>query len=201
MCSSDLGAPNGTANKLRDIARALIVTSKAFRLNLTQSVIIPAMRDDPHGAFGDMGTLRSTVQTLGTMLDAFMADLAGMEDPSCSAKNLSDSVVMTVHGDTPKDPRNRSGWPDGTPNGSNWIYVMGNGYTKTGWFGGVRENGNTDVFDPTTGNTVPNGNSADVSASAGAAVAFAVAKGDMRRVEDFYNGPSIEGIVNINPIQ
>lgn len=195
------GTPNGTPNKLRDIARALIVSSKAFRLNLTQSVIIPAMRDDPHGAFGDMGTLRTTVQTLGTMLDAFMADLASMDDPSCSARNLSESVVMTVHGDTPKDPRDRSGWPDGTPNNSNWIYVMGNGYTKTGWFGGVRTNGNTDVFDPTTGNTVPNGNSGDVSAAAGAAVAFAVAKGDMRRVEDFYNGPSIEGIVNINPIQ
>lgn len=195
------GVDGGTPNKLRNLARALIVTSKAFKLNLTQSVVIPAMRDDPHGAFGDMGTLRSTISSLGKILDTFMADLAGMDDPACSAKTLADAVVMTVHGDTPKDPRNRNGWPDGTPNDSNWIYAMGNGFIKTGWFGGVRANGNTDTFDPTTGNTVPNAQSTTTSASAGAAVAFAVAKGDMRRVEDFYNGPSIEGIVNINPIQ
>ena len=30
----------------------------------------------------------------------------------------------------------------------------------TGWFGGVRANGQTDVFDPTTGASVPNGSSA-----------------------------------------
>lgn len=195
------GIAGNTPNKLKDLGRALIVTFKAFKLNLTQSVIMPAMRDDPHGAFGDMTSLRSTVQTLGTMLNAFMADLAATDDQTCGAKSLADNVVMTVHGDTPKDPRQRSGWPDGTPNDTNWIYVMGNGFTKTGWFGGVRANGNTDTFDPTTGNTVPNAGSGGTSAAAGAAVAYAVAKGDMRRVEDFYNGPSIEGIVNINPIQ
>ncbi|NUP09628.1 MAG: twin-arginine translocation signal domain-containing protein [Polyangiaceae bacterium] len=195
------GVDGGTPNKLRAIAKALIVASKAFKLNLTQSVILPAMRDDPHGAFGDMGTLRSTTQSLGKILDTFMADLAGMDDPSCTAKSLADAVVMTVHGDTPKDPRNRNGWPDGTPGDSNWLYVMGNGYVKSGWFGGVRANGSVDVFDPPTGNTVPNGDSSNTAPAAGAAVAYAVAKGDMRRVEDFYNGPSIEGIVNINPIQ
>ena len=78
---------------------------------------------------------------------------------------------------------------------------MGNGYTKSGWYGGVRANGNTDGFDPTTGSTIPNQQSTNTSAQAGAAVAYAVAKGDMRRVQDFYTGPSIEGIVNINPLQ
>ncbi len=194
------GIDGGTPNKLSELARALIVSAKAFKLNLTQSVIVPALNDDPHGAFGDMNNLRSTVSGIGKILDAFMADLTSYEDPSCAARTLADSTVITVHGDTPKDPRDRGGWPDGTPNDSNWIYVMGNGYTKTGWFGGVRANGQTDVFDPTTGATVPNGSSADVTASAGAAVAFAVAKGDMRRVEDFYTGPSIEGIVNVNPV-
>ncbi len=195
------GISGGSPNKLRELAKALIIASKAFKLNLTQSVITPAMRDDPHGAFGDMNNLRDTVSTLGKMLDSFMADLASYDDPSCSAKSLADSVVMTFHGDTPKDPRDRSGWPDGTPNNSNWIYVMGNGWVKSGWFGGVRANGNTDGFDPTTGNTIPNAQSSNTSAQAGAAVAYAVAKGDMRRVQDFYTGPSIEGIVNINPIQ
>jgi len=195
------GIDGGSPSKLSDLARALIVSAKAFKLNLTQSVIMPALRDDPHGAFGDMGTLRSTVQGIGKILDGFMGDLAAIDDPACGAKSLADTTVITVHGDTPKDPRDRSGWPDGTPNASNWIYVMGNGLLKTGWFGGVRADGSTDGFDPTTGNTIPNQAASNTSAAAGAAVAYAVAKGDMRRVEDFYTGPSIEGIVNINPIQ
>ncbi len=195
------GIDGGTANKIEEIAKACIVAAKAFKLNLTQSVITPAMRDDPHGAFGDMQNLNMTVSQLGKVFDAFMDDLASMPDPSCNERPLSDSVIMTVHGDTPKDPRDRSGWPDGTPNDSNWIYVMGNGYTKSGWYGGVRANGNTDGFDPTTGSTIPNQQSTNTSAQAGAAVAYAVAKGDMRRVQDFYTGPSIEGIVNINPLQ
>jgi hypothetical protein len=148
-----------------------------------------------------MGSLRDTTTTLGNILEAFMADLGDADDPSCSARSLADSVVMTVHGDTPKDPRERSGWPDGTPGNSNWLYAMGNGYLKTGWFGGVRNSGQVDTYDPTTGETVANGSSQAVSAAAGAAVAFAVAKGDMRRVEDFYNGPAIDGLVNLNPIQ
>jgi hypothetical protein len=195
------GINGGTPNRLSSIARTLIVATKAFRLNLTQSVVLPAMRDDPHGAFGDMGSLRSTTTTLGNILEAFMADLGDSDDPSCSARSLADAVVMTVHGDTPKDPRERSGWPDGTPGNSNWLYAMGNGFLKTGWFGGVRNNGQVDTYDPTTGETVANGSSGAVSASAGAAVAFAVAKGDMRRVQDFYTGPAIDGLVNLNPIQ
>jgi hypothetical protein len=195
------GITEGTPNKLRSMARAFIVGVKAFKLNLTQSIVMPAMRDDPHGAFGDMGTLSETIATLGRIMDEFMNDLAAAPDPSCSAKSLADGVVITVHGDTPKDPRERGGWPDNTPQNSNWIYVMGNGYTKTGWFGGVRANGQVDGFDPTTGANVPNQASAVTSAAAGAAVAYAIAKGDMRRVQDFYTGPAIDGIVNINPIQ
>lgn len=192
----DAGAPN----KLAELARGFITTAKAFKLGLTQSVIMPAMRDDPHGAFNNMDNLRNTVASLGTILDEFMNDMMAIQDPACSARSLADNVVLTVHGDTPKDPRNRGGWPDGTPNNSNWLYVLGNGHLKTGWFGGVRANGTTDGFDPTTGNVAPGQQSNATSAAAGAAVAFAVAKGDMRRVQDFYSGPSISGIVNESPI-
>ncbi len=195
------GITDGTPTKLREIAKTCIVAVKAFKLNLTQSVIAPAMRDDPHGAFGDMQNLQSTISGLGKILDELMNDLIAAPDPSCSARSLGDSVVITVHGDTPKDPRDRSGWPDGTPNDSNWLYVMGNGYTKTGWFGGVRANGTTDGFDPTTGALVAGQQSTVTSAPAGAAVAYAVAKGDMRRVQDFYTGAALDGIVNIDPLQ
>jgi len=195
------GIDGGAPNKLQEIGKILITAVKAFKLGLTQSVILPAMMDDPHGAFGDMNNLASTVTTLGKILDEFMNDCNATPDPSCSARNLSDSVILTVHGDTPKDPTDRNGWPDGTPNNSNWLYCMGNGYLKTGWFGGVKANGSTDGYDPTTGNTVANQQSNTNSASAGAAVAYAVAKGDMRRVQDFYTGPAIDGMVNINPLQ
>ena len=56
---------------------------------------------------------------------------------------------------------------------------MGNGYLKTGWFGGVRGDGSTDGFDPTTGNNMPGQASTATAAAAGAAVAFAVADLDL----------------------
>jgi hypothetical protein len=169
-------------------------------LNALTEVIIPAMMDDPHGAFTDMANLQMTVTMLGGMLDQFLADMAQIQDPLCTSRTLADDVVITIHGDTPKDPRNRMGWPDGTPNNSNWLYVMGNGYLKTGWFGGVHADGSTSGFDPTSGKDMP-GQAADAtSAPAGAAAAYAVAKGDMRRVKDFYNGPALDGIVNVNPV-
>lgn len=187
----------GAPNKLSEIGRALITSAKAFKLGLTQAVIIPAMRDDPHGAFQNMGTLTDTVSVLGKIFDGFMDDLKQVQDPLCTTKTLAETTIMTVHGDTPKTPLNRGGWPDGTPGNSNWLYVMGNGYLKTGWFGGVKADGNVDGFDPKTGNTVGGQQANATSAAAGAAVAYAVAKGDMKRVQDFYNGPGIDGIVNM----
>ncbi|MFO0614228.1 MAG: twin-arginine translocation signal domain-containing protein [Polyangiaceae bacterium] len=195
------GIVGNTPNKVQEIAKIMITAVRAFKLGLTQAVVLPAMRDDPHGAFGDMANLQMTVTSLGKILDEFMNDCQATPDPACSSRNLSDSIVLTVHGDTPKDPRDRSGWPDGTPNNSNWLFAMGNGFLKTGWFGGVKADGSTDGYDPTTGKTIPNQQSNTNSAAAGAAVAYAVAKGDMRRVQDFYNGPAIDGLVNLNPLQ
>jgi hypothetical protein len=194
------GITGGTATKLSEIGRALITTAKAFRLGLTQSLVLPALRDDPHGAFNNMTNLLDTVGKLGKMLHAFLDDLSETPDPLCSSRTLADDVVLTIHGDTPKNPRNKNGWPDGSPGNSNWLYVMGNGYLKTGWFGGVKANGDVSGFDPVTGAEMPGQSSNATSAAAGAAVAFAIAKGDMKRVRDFYTGPSIDGIVNASPI-
>ena len=159
-------------------------------------MILPALRDDPHGAFGNMAGLQNRVAILGQLLDALMADLEDADDPACSGKTLAENTVITIHGDTPKTPLNRNGWPDGTPDGSNWIYAYGAGYLKTGWFGGINADGSVAGFDPTTGETVPNQLSTVTTASANAAVAYAVARGDMTRVSEFYNGPSIAGVVN-----
>lgn len=194
------GIDGGTATKLSELGRAMITATKAFKLGLTQAVILPAMMDDPHGAFANMTNLNNTVQMLGGFLDQFLADLAKVQDPLCTSRTMADTVVITIHGDTPKDPRNRNGWPDGTPNNTNWLYVMGNGQLKTGWFGGVKADGSTAGFDPTTGKDVPGQGSDVTAAAAGAAVAYAVARGDMKRVRDFYTGPGIDGIVNASPV-
>ncbi|HZO11995.1 MAG TPA: hypothetical protein VFB62_02015, partial [Polyangiaceae bacterium] len=186
---------DGAPTNLFDLGYGLIVAARAFKLGLTNSVILPALNDDPHSAFNDMGDLQLRVGILGKMLDAFMADLASAQDPVCSGKTLADSTIMTIHGDTPKTPRDRNVWPDGTPNNSNWIYVLGQGYLKTGWFGGITPNEEYG-FDPATGEAVLGKPSSETSAAAAAAVAFAVAQGDMQRVSQFFSGGSIAGIIN-----
>ncbi len=187
------GVNLGTRSTIMDLAKTLMVTAKAFKLGLTSSVLLPAFNDDPHGAFNDMNNLTSTVTELGGVLDAFWADLDGTPDDSCAGKTLADNVVITISGDTPKNPLNRNGWPDGTPNNSNWIYVLGNGYLRTGWHGGVRADGSTTGYDPATG--AENGTaSAQLSDAAGAAIAYAIARGDERRVADFARGVDVKGI-------
>ncbi len=194
------GIDASTPTKLSEIGKSLITAVKAFKLGLTQAVVMPAMLDDPHGAFADMATLQMTVKSLGQMLDQFMADMAAVPDPLCMGRTMADDVVITIHGDTPKDPRNRDGWPDGTPANSNWLYVMGNGYLKTGWFGGVHSDGSVSGFDPTSGADMPGQSSDATSAAAGAAAAYAVAKGDLQTVQNFYNGPALTGIINTDPV-
>lgn len=188
------GINGGTANKLAQIARGLITTAKAFNLGLTSSVVLPAMKDDPHGAFGDLGDLRATVATLGGILDAFYNDLAMMDDATCAGSKIADNTVITINGDTPKNPLDRGGWPDGTPRNSNWMYVLGAGQLKSGWFGGIMRDGTVNGYDPTSG-AENNATSGSLSGPSSAAVLYAIAKGDMRRVQDFYRGPDITGVI------
>ncbi len=194
--------------KLTNFGRGLISTAKAMKLGLTNCVVLgmspgPVSEQvfvDPHVAFNDMTRLRDTVKALGAILNGFYADLAATPDPTCSGKNLDQSVIMTLHGDTPHDPLVRAAWPDATPGNSNWLYVMGNGYLKNGWFGGVRANTAVDGWDPTTGETIPGTpakpiKSADTTYPACAAVLYAVAKGDIKTVNEIYKGPAITGVI------
>ena len=175
-------------------ARTLIVTAKAFAHGLTNSVIMPAMNDDPHGAFNDMGRLRRTARELGRSLDAFYEDLAGTDDPTCSG-TLADNTILSIHGATPKNPLQRGNWPDGTPGNSNWVYVLGAGHLRSGWFGGIDRNGNVRGWDPATGEDRGDISSAQNATSAAASILYAVAKGDMRRVQDFYRGADLGGVI------
>ncbi|MCE9578726.1 MAG: hypothetical protein K8W52_36715 [Deltaproteobacteria bacterium] len=195
---SRYGVDGGTRQALIDMAGTLIVAVKAFKLGLTSSVVLPALRDDPHGAFNDMTNLVATVTSLGKILDGFMTDLTMTPDPQCAGSSLADSVVMTIHGDTPKDPLDRNGWPDGTTGNSNWTYVLGNGLLKTGWFGGIDRGGGVKGFDPATGGEIAF-NGAQTAKAATAAIVYAIAKGDPRRVGDFAQGVNLNGITN--PVQ
>ena len=192
------GVTAATRQPIQDIANTLIVAVKAFKLGLTSSVVLPAMKDDPHGAFNDMTSLTSTVTDLGHVLDGFYADLAATPDDQCSGQTLADSLVLTIHGDTPKDPLDRNGWPDGTEQNANWTYVLGAGMLKTGWFGGIDRNGNVAGFDPATGNAAAY-NGGKLATAATGAIAYAIARGDMRRVGDFAQGLDLAGLTG--PVQ
>ncbi|HEX4459406.1 MAG TPA: hypothetical protein VIA18_15610 [Polyangia bacterium] len=190
-----------TAAKLSSIGTALITTAKAFALNLTSHVLLPAFNDDPHTAFQNMTTLTQTVQQYGKILDAFMADCMLVDDPMCAGRKIGDNLVMAWNGDTTKNCLTPSGWPDGTASNHNVLYVLGNGFTKAGWFGGVQADGSLSTWSPPTGaqtalTAAGAMTSANLAGPASASVLFAVAKGDMRRVQDFYRGPDISGITN-----
>ena len=198
------GITAASPTALTEQAHALVTAVKAFKLGLTSCIIVPSFRDDPHGLFGggkQQALMDSTA--LGKVMDAFMAQAAAAPDPSCSAKSLADNLVITWHGDTTKDPFDENVWGDGTSSNSNTLYVYGNGYLKTGWMGTYTGAGKVSTFDPATGQdvavsgTVTTGTMANAAA---AAALYAVAKGDMRRVQDFYRGQAITGLVNIQQL-
>ncbi len=186
------GIDGSMRSGLVEIGRTLIVAVKAFASGLTSSVILPGLRDDPHTAFTDMTSLAATTRGYKKILDGFMTDLGSKLD-TLTGKPLSESIVMTIEGDTPKTPLDRTNWLDDTPGNSNWVYVYGGGKLKTGWFGGISRSGAVTGFDPATGASGPY--QGDVQArGAVAAVAYAIANGDARRVGDFTNA-DITGII------
>jgi hypothetical protein len=188
---------NGADAKLQQIGLTLITAVKAFKLNLTSSILLPGMNDDPHGAFADLQNTMTTIQKLGQIWEAFFADLMAEDDPMCSGAKLGDNTVMAWVGDTHKDPFNPSGWPDGTANNSSAMWVFGAGQLRAGWFGQAKADGSIETWNPTTGAEVAGGSSAAMAGPAGGAVLFAVAKGDLRRVQDFYRGPGLDGVVKL----
>jgi hypothetical protein len=191
------GITASTQSNIVEIAHALCTGVKAFGLGLTSCLVLPAMQDDPHPAFQNMQTLTTNVQTLGKILDAFMADCMALPDPAgCTGKTLADSMVMTITGDTPKTGLTRSGWPDGTVDNHNLVMVWGGGWLKTGWFGNLDASGNLTTWDPNTGGT-GTATSQTLGTPAASAVAYAVAKGDARQVENF-GGTAPPGVIVTN---
>jgi hypothetical protein len=204
-----------------NLAQALCVAAKALKNSLTNTVVIAMSNEgntppftDPHTAF--TSNIKDTpfgVAALGTMLNAFYNDLASVPDPTCASQTLDKSVVFTAYGDNTHDPFTGGGngvggaWPDvplvgGSQDSPNWMYVMGNGAIKNGWFGGMNPTGPANYFDPSTGAAVPlpqNDTAGIRQAStfaAGAAVLYAVANKQTQVVAPFFTGATYAGIVN-----
>jgi hypothetical protein len=194
--STASGVGGTQRDQITAFGKTLATAAKAFQLGLTSSIVLPGMRDDPHGAFGGGGQLTAdstaVITTLRIMLDAFMTDLSQRKD-SVTMQPLSDNIVITIEGDTPKDPCTNATWPDNTPNNSNWMFIYGGGKLKTGWFGSVDRNSAVKGFDPSTG--AAKTNDGDLQAKAAvAATAYAITNGDLRRVGDFTN-TNINGLI------
>lgn len=190
-----------------DTAKALITTVKLFQNRLTSMVVLPGPRDDPHFVFADMATMEDRIKRLGKMWTAFWADLAKVDDPFSAGDKLADNTVIAWSGDTYKTPNQTvtddlpgGNWDDATPGASNILYVLGAGYLRSGWFGQVLggqgpAGGEIETWDPATGANIRGGETGPLAAPATAALLYAISKGDMQRVRDFYRGGSIDGVV------
>jgi hypothetical protein len=181
------GIDGTTRANVKAIGDALIVAVKAFKMGLTNAVALPAMRDDPHGAFAD-GSAMSVPPMLKKVFDGFMNDLKNTVDDN-TGKVLADDTVITICGDTTKTPLNRSGWPDGTPNGTNVVWVYSAGHLKSGWFGGTKRDGTAQGFDQTGANATYS--ATNTAKYAMASIAYAIAKRDERAISAFANGITV----------
>jgi len=179
-----------TRNNVAAIGRSLIVSVKAFKMGLTNSVVLPAMDDDPHGAW-DGGDINTVPGQLKNVFEAFMTDLQNTVDDN-TMKALGDDTVITFHGDTTKDPLTRGGWPDGTPMNTNTVYVYSAGHLKSGWYGSIDRAGNVKGFDATGAAATYNGG--NTAKYAMASIAYAIAKRDERAISNFANGLTISGV-------
>jgi hypothetical protein len=176
-----------------EIAKTLIVAVKAFKAGLTNSIVMPAMNDDPHNAFID-GSVNTVPAQLKKVFDAFMADLANNVD-DVTGKTLADDTVITITGDTTKScliPRGGAGWDDSSPGNTSAFYVYSAGDLKPGWFGSISRTGAVQGFGA-------NGQPAQYNETATAkialaSIAYAVAKRDERAISNFANGTIISGV-------
>lgn len=183
------GINAGTRANVAALGRAMIIAVKAFKLGLTNGLVVPGMADDPHGAF-DSGDVNTVPAMLKAVFDGFMKDLQNTID-DVSGKSLADNTVITIKGDTYKNPFNKNGWGDGTPQNSNIVYVYSAGQLFSGWQGDITQNAVQGVG-PDGKLTAYNG--ANTAKIALASVAYAVAKGDDRAIQNFVAGTTVSGI-------
>jgi hypothetical protein len=195
---------------LDNFGRMTITCAKALALGLSNMAVIAvspgATSDtkwtDPHSTFNTGGDLNQSIvctRVIGDIMNGLYTYLNGIPDPE-NGGTMMDNTLITVHGDTAHSPLQASGWPDATPDACNWIYVVGKGYIKHGWFGRVhyqasncrpgKQNGCTSGFDAQgNGDDIRGLSSNNTVTAAGAAIAYCVAKGNSNLVSEL--GPSV----------
>lgn len=183
------GISGTTRNTVTALGRAMIIGVKAMKLGLTNGIVVPALRDDPHGAF-DNNDVAVVPGQLKGIFDGFMGDLQKTLD-SNTQKPLADNIVITMKGDTYKNPLNKSGWGDNTPGNTNIVYVYSAGQLLSGWFGDVTAAGQVQGAGPDGNLTTYNG--ANTAKQAMASVLYATAIGDERAIQSFVGGTQVSG--------
>jgi hypothetical protein len=148
------------------------------------------MRDDPHGAF-DNNDVAVVPGQLKGIFDGFMTDLQNTLDAN-TQKPLADNLVITMKGDTYKDPLNKGGWGDGTPQNTNIVYVYSSGQLLSGWFGDVTAAGAVQGVGADGNLTTYNG--ANTAKYALASVLYATAIGDDRAIQTLAGGVTVSGV-------
>lgn len=184
------GITTSTNTTIANMGKTLIVTAKAFKLGLTNGIVMPSTNDDPHGGF-DGGGVNVIPPQFKAIFDGFMTDLQTLTDDN-TQKPLADNTVITFTGDTFKNPLNKAGWGDGTPQNTNIVYVYGAGHLKTGWFGNISAAGAVQGVGVDGKLTTYNG--ANTAKYALASVLYAVAQGDDRAIQGLAAGVQVAGI-------
>lgn len=196
------GYSNATA-PVQNMIESTVAALNAMALGLTRMIAMPSFNNDPHGMFsGGDENARRTAQSIGRYFEGLVAHGGTIADPDDPSKKLSETLIVTVTGDTMKEPFIRNQWPDSSPGGSNVMYVWGQQFVKKGWFGGFFEDERPMAFNPTTGQNVARDAAGAVDgaaafSAAAAAVAYAVAAGDKRRIDNFTRGVAYDGLVNV----
>jgi hypothetical protein len=184
------GITGTTRNTVTALGRAMAISVKAFKMGLTNGVVVPAMRDDPHGAF-DNRDVDVVPAQLKLIFDGFMKDLQNTLDDN-TQKPLADNIVITMKGDTYKNPLNSAGWGDNTPGNTNIVYVYSAGQLLSGWFGDITATGVVQGVGPDGALTTYNG--ANTAKYAMSSVLYATAIGDSRAIQSFVGGTTVENV-------
>ena len=184
------GITGTTRSTVTALGRTMIIAVKAFKLGLTNGIVVPAMRDDPHGAFDNNDVAVVPAQLKG-IFDGFMTDLQNTLDAN-TQKPLADNIVITMKGDTYKNPQNKNGWGDGTPGNTNIVYVYSSGQLLSGWFGDVTAAGAVQGVGADGKLTTYNG--ANTAKYALASVLYATAIGDDRAIQGLAGGVTVSGV-------
>lgn len=139
----------GQIGRVREFGELLAITANLFKNNIASVVNFQGFNNDPHGAFNDVAGLRTESMAYGQALKGFFEDMSAV-DEVCSGSKMFENLVMLWTGDTMKNPFAAGGWPDGTPQASQMVYMFGGRDIRPGFYGDMA-NGNATGWDVSSG--------------------------------------------------